>query len=268
MRTFKLILAYDGTDFAGWQRQPGRTTLQGTLEAVLAQITGAQVTVEASGRTDAGVHALGQVVSFESGTLLEASVLQRALNAELPDEILVLGLCEVASGFHARFDASGKRYRYCIHDGPHRSLFGRRYQWHCRERLDVSAMHEAAQSLLGTHDFRSFETSWPNRETSVRTITDIRVARGAGQGVAPLDLPADTLSLEVAADGFLYNMVRAIVGTLVEVGRGARPQEWVAEVLAAQDRRAAGKTAPPQGLFLLHVDYPAAKTAAVSSSQP
>lgn len=267
MRTFKLTLAYDGTDFAGWQRQPERTTLQGTLEEVLSRITGAAVTVAASGRTDAGVHAIGQVVSFESQTLLEPAVLQRALNAELPDEMLVLELSEAPSGFHARYDAIGKRYRYCIHDGPLRNLFGRRYAWHCRDRLDVSAMHEAAQALLGTHDFRSFETSWPNRETSVRTITDILVARGAGQGDGPFGDAGDTIQVEVAADGFLYNMVRAIVGTLVEVGRGARPREWVSEVLAAQDRKAAGKTAPPQGLFLLHVDYPPAKTDASSAPQ-
>lgn len=189
MRTFKLTLAYDGTDFAGWQRQPERRTLQGTLEDVLAQITGVRVTVEASGRTDAGVHALGQVVSFETESLHDASVLQRALNAELPDEMLVLDLREALSGFHARYDAVGKRYRYCIHDGPLRTLFGRRYQWHCRDRLDVSAMHEAAQALLGTHDFRSFETAWPNRETSIRTITEILVARGVGQGGGPLRSP-------------------------------------------------------------------------------
>ncbi|MBL9124989.1 MAG: tRNA pseudouridine(38-40) synthase TruA [Planctomycetaceae bacterium] len=267
MRTFKLILAYDGTDFAGWQRQPGPRTLQGVFEEVLGRVTGAPVTVEASGRTDAGVHALGQVVSFSSETRLEPAVLERALNAELPDEMLVRKLVEAPAGFHARFDAIGKRYRYALQDGPQRNPFGRRYAWHCRHRLDAAAMHEAAQLLLGKHDFRSFETQWPNRETSVRTITDILVARRAGQGGDPFGPFSAGLHVEVAADGFLYNMVRAIVGTLVEVGRGAREMAWVAEVLAAQDRKAAGQTAPPEGLFLLHVDYPPEQTAATRNSQ-
>lgn len=272
MRTLKLTLAYDGTDFAGWQRQPERRTLQGTLEATLGQVTGAAVIVEASGRTDAGVHALGQVVSCETTSALSAAVLQRALNAELPDEMVVLDLRDAESGFHARYDAIGKRYRYCLSDRRMRDPFQRRYQWQCRHTLDAVAMHEAAQSLLGKHDFRSFETGWPNRETSVRTVTDISVDRGAGQGglfgqvpnrgglteVAASTADQETIYLEVAADGFLYNMVRTIVGTLVEVGRGVRPLAWPGEVLAAQERRAAGQTAPPHGLFLVRVDYPAA----------
>lgn len=261
MRTFKLTLAYDGTDFAGWQRQPGRRTLQGTLESVLTRITGAGVTVEGSGRTDAGVHALGQVASFVTAIQLAPDVLQRALNAELPDDLLVLDVCPAREGFHARFDAIGKCYRYLLHDGPRRELFARRYHWHVRHRLDADAMHAAAQGLLGNHDFRSFETAWPNRLSSVRTITEISVRRGAGGEPGevswlPLADPTDYIALEVAADGFLYNMVRTIVGTLIEVGRGARPVGWPAEALAAQDRRAAGRTAPPQGLFLLRVDYP------------
>ncbi len=247
MRTFKLTLAYDGSNYFGWQFQPGHITLQETLERVLRQITGEEIRVAASGRTDAGVHALGQVVSFTSATHLAAEVLQRALNAELPDDMAVLEAREAPADFHANRCAVRKRYRYQIYDGPIRDVFDRRYVWHVTGRLDELAMHRAAQALCGTHDFSSFETAGSERETSVRTVYELAVRRDPAL--------AERISLEIEANGFLYNMVRAIVGTLVEVGRRKRDERWPAEVLAAQDRRAAGKTAPPQGLFLVRVDY-------------
>ena len=248
MRTLKLTLAYDGTAYAGWQVQPEQRTLQETLEAALAKLTGETIRITASGRTDAGVHALAQVVSFSTHSPLAAEIIQRALNAELPDDMAVLEAAEAPPGFHAIRDAVRKRYRYVLHDGPSPDVFRRHYSWHYRQRLDADAMHRAAQALLGTHDFRSFESAWPQRTSSVRTIFDISVRRC---------FPGshDLLALEVEADGFLYNMVRAIVGTLIEVGRGTRPESWPAEVLSAQDRRRAGMTAPPQGLFLLRVEY-------------
>lgn len=248
MRALKLILAYDGTDYVGWQLQPGQRTLQGALEDALARITGESIRVIASGRTDAGVHALGQVVSFVTSNRLPAPVLQRALNAELPDDMAVVAAAEAPEGFHAIRDATRKRYRYVIHDGPTRDVFRRRYAWHYRERLDAAAMHRAAQKLAGRHDFRSFQASGAERASSVRTIFEIGVVRGG-----PAD--EDQVTLEVEADGFLYKMVRSIIGTLVEVGRQVRPESWPAEVLAACDRRAAGMTAPPQGLCLVRVDY-------------
>ena len=248
MRTLKLALAYDGTAYAGWQVQPGQRTLQETLEAALAKITGETIRVTASGRTDAGVHALGQIVSFNTESPLSADIFQRALNAELPDDMAVLQADEAPAGFHAIRDAVRKRYRYVLHDGPVSDVFRRHQSWHYRQRLDAAAMHRAAQALLGKHDFRSFESAWPQRTSSVRTVFEISVCRG-------LLGDEDLIALEVEADGFLYNMVRAIVGTLVEVGRGTRPETWPAEVLAAQDRRVAGMTAPPQGLFLLRVEY-------------
>lgn len=248
MRTLKLTLAYDGTAYAGWQWQQGQRTLQGELEAALARITGETIRVTASGRTDAGVHAFGQVVSFQTGSQLSAAVLQKALNAELPDDMAVLAAVDERDGFHAIRNAVRKRYRYVIYDGPVRDVFRRQYAWHYRRRLDVEAMQRAAQALAGTHDFRSFETTGSQRTSSVRTVFEISVAR-AGQG------SRETVTVEIEADGFLYNMVRSIVGTLVEVGRGERPETWPAEALAARDRRAAGMTAPAQGLFLLHVEY-------------
>ena len=248
MRTFKLTLAYDGSNYSGWQIQPGRETLQETFERALAKITGETIRVTASGRTDAGVHALGQVVSFRSETQLAPGVIERGLNAELPHDMAVLSVIEASESFHATGDALRKRYRYVLHDGPIRDVFQRRYLWHVRSRLDDAAMHRASQALRGTHDFSSFETHGSERESSVRTIFDVGVARGQGE-------KTNCLTVEVEADGFLYNMVRAIVGTLVEVGRGTQTQQWPSQVLAACDRRAAGQTAPPQGLFLVRVDY-------------
>lgn len=248
MRSFKLTIAYDGTAYQGWQSQPDKPTIQRSLERAYAQITGEELRITGSGRTDAGVHALGQVASVDSETHLAPDVLQRALNHELPADIVVVRLDEAPTGFHAIRDATGKRYRYVIHDGPVPDLFRRNYYWHHRTRLDEGAMHRAAKGLLGTHDFRSFESQWPNRATSVRTIRHITVERQTGND-------RDLIHVEVEADGFLYNMVRSIVGTLVEVGRGAKSEAWPAQVVAAMDRGAAGRTAPAQGLFLLRVDY-------------
>jgi len=248
MRTIRLTLAYDGTAYAGWQVQPGRRSVQETLETALARITGETIRVTASGRTDAGVHALGQVVGFRTATRLAPEVLLRALNAELPRDVAVLDAAEAAEGFHATIHARRKRYRYVIHDGPVRDVFRRHTSWHCPWGLDADAMDRAAQVLRGTHDFSSFETHGSARKTSVRTVFEICVRRG-------LEGEPRVVTIEVEADGFLYNMVRTMVGTLVRVGRHARPESWVAEVLAARDRRAAGPTAPPQGLFLVEVEY-------------
>jgi tRNA pseudouridine38-40 synthase len=297
MRNFKLTVAYDGTDYFGWQAQADKATVQVTLEAAVEQITGEKVRLSASGRTDAGVHALGQVACFRGDTLIEPAILQKALNAVLPDDIAVLEVCEVPADFHPRYSARRKHYRYVIYNGPVRDIFARRYSWHFKKgRLDAEAMHRAARPLLGKHDFASFESSGAKRKTSVRTIFSLEILRGrGGQGESPfsreraptegwsastsadssvvdrwplaenkLFFPTindqrptadDWIILDIVADGFLYNMVRAILGTLVEVGRGVQSETWPGEVLLAADRRRAGPTAPPQGLFLVEVSY-------------
>jgi tRNA pseudouridine38-40 synthase len=245
MRNIRFTLSYDGTDFAGWQTQPGLRTVQEVLESAIARVTQeARVRVNASGRTDAGVHAVGQVVNFRTESRLAPDVLLRAVNAHLPPDVVVRAADEVPPEFDANRAAVRKLYRYVIHDGPVPDLFLRRYAYHVRQRLDHEAMRRASRCLVGRHDFRCFETEWPNRASSVRTVLFLGVSRAG-----------DYLWLDVAADGFLYNMVRAIAGTLVNVGRGYWPEERVAEILAAGDRTRAGPTAPPEGLFLMRVSY-------------
>ncbi len=245
MRNLKIVLAYDGTDFSGWQTQPGYRTVQETLEQALARLTGEpKVRANASGRTDAGVHAVGQVVNCYSVTQLPPDVLVRAINAHLPHDISVYHVEDVPQAFDANRDAKRKLYRYVIHDGPVPSPFLRRYCCQSRHKLDAAAMRRAAEPLKGRHDFHSFETDWPNRMSSVRTITHLALSR-----------VGDYIWLDVEADGFLYNMVRAIAGTLMNVGRGYWPESRVAEILHAEDRTQAGPTAPAQGLFLMRVSY-------------
>jgi tRNA pseudouridine38-40 synthase len=248
MPTFKLTLAYDGANFAGWQRQPNARTVQGELESAVARVTQHHVKCIASGRTDAGVHALGQVVSFAAETKLDGRTLAKALNAELPEDIYIFEVESVAESFHALRDAVRKRYRYVIEDGRVRDLFERKYVWHVYQRLDETAMKAAAEPLVGTHDFTSYETNGSPRLTAVRTVYDLLVERRRSERT-------ERIVIEVEADGFLYNMVRNIVGTLVDVGKGKQPVTWPAQVLAAKDRRLAGMTAPPQGLFLVWVEY-------------
>lgn len=250
MPTFKLTLAYDGTEFSGWQAQPGQRTVQGALEEAWCEITGETVRTSAASRTDAGVHALGQVVSIQSETRLTAAELFGGINAKLPGDVVLMQIDDAPPEFHATHDARRKRYRYQVHNDRRRPLFERGRVWHVPRQLDVEAMHRAGQTLVGTHDFASFQSTGSERESTVRTIFAVEVTS------EPNALASGRLvRIEVEGDGFLYNMVRIIAGTLVEVGTGVRDQHSLGEALAACDRRAAGKTAPPQGLILMHVEY-------------
>lgn len=245
MHWLKLTVAYDGTGYAGWQWQPSEPTVQGVLQDAWREITGEAPRLTASGRTDSGVHALGQVVGIETASLLDTNRLLQGLNAVLPDDVVVVEVTPAPQGFHATHDALRKTYRYQLHNSRTPPLMDRHYVWHVRQGgLDAERMGQGGEHLVGRHDFVSFETAGSERASTVRTITDLRVLQHG-----------DRIDLEVTGDGFLYNMVRAIAGTLVEVGRGAREPGWVAEVLAARDRGAAGPTAPAQGLVLLRVEY-------------
>ncbi|HEX3600116.1 MAG TPA: tRNA pseudouridine(38-40) synthase TruA [Lacipirellulaceae bacterium] len=258
-RWLKLTVAYDGGAYSGWQFQPDKPTVQGTFEATWQSLTQESLRVTAAGRTDAGVHALGQVVGLVTSTRLTDEDLHRGLNALLPNDIAVVTVETAADNFHATYDAIGKRYRYQIHNARTPSVFSRHFAWHYPQPLDATAMHIAAQALTGRHDFSSFETAGSERPSSIRTIHELTVGeflRNSQLEVSEkLPYVPNHIIIEVAGDGFLYNMVRTIVGTLVEVGVGKRDIDWPAEVLAAQDRRRAGQTAPPHGLFLVSVDY-------------
>jgi tRNA pseudouridine38-40 synthase len=248
MRFLKLTIAYQGTAYSGWQRQKKKVTVQSVLELALRQITEETISTAASGRTDAGVHALGQVVSCSTSTHLSNDVLRRALNAVLPHDLTVLAVEDAPDGFHAINDALSKRYRYQVQTGPLRDVFLREFAWHVWHVLDFAAMQQGAQLLLGKHDFRSFQTAGSARKSTVRHVTDLTLQ-------CEPHLDGQLITLEIEADGFLYRMVRNIVGSLVEVGRGRQSVEWIGQTLQAKDRRQAGVTAPPQGLYLVSVCY-------------
>lgn len=248
-RWLKLTVAYHGVAYAGWQWQPNQPTVQGVLQDAWRAITHEEPKLTASGRTDAGVHAEGQVVGVETTTTAEPRRLLRGLNALLPDDVVVRAVEPAPDGFHATHDALRKTYRYQLHNGPVPPLFDQSTVWHCRSgQLDIEQMGQGGAQLVGRHDFASLESAGSERASTIRTITELTVTEHHADGGRRIDIT-------VTGDGFLYNMVRTIAGTLVEVGRGARPPEWVAEVLAARDRDAAGQTAPAQGLVLVGVEY-------------
>jgi tRNA pseudouridine38-40 synthase len=244
VRTLKLTLAYDGTRFVGWQRQAEGESIQGLLEEALARLEGAPVSVAGAGRTDAGVHAEGQVATATVLFPHDPAVVLRALNAQLPPDVRVVAAEDAPAGFHARFDARSKSYRYQLANTPVMSPFLRAYAWHVPEPLDDGAMREAAAALIGTHDFAAFQSAGSDVATTIRTIARSELAsRG------------HLLVYEVSGSGFLRHMVRAIAGTLVEVGRGWRAPGDVRALLEGGSRSRAGATAPAHGLVLVKVEY-------------
>jgi len=256
MRTLKLTLAYDGTTYAGWQRQSCAPTIQGCLELAFGEIEGRTVAVVGAGRTDAGVHALGQVASVRLAHPIDPATLTRALNAKLPTDIRVLHVEEAPIDFHARYGARRKVYRYCLATGPVASPFHRLYAWHLLQRLRLREMRQAAAVLCGQHDFAAFHTAGGDVETgsTVRTIFDVAVTPSRSSDRLEVS-STEYVTVDVVGDGFLRHMVRIIVGTLVEVGLGRRAVLAVADALASRRRDHAGPTAPPHGLKLLCVEY-------------
>ena len=244
MPTIRLVLEYDGSRYAGWQRQPDQPTIQEAVETALFQLTQETVSVIGAGRTDSGVHALGQVASFQIERPWTPREWLRGLNARLPDDIAVRSAATVSDDFHARYAAKGKLYEYRILNRGERPALDRAYLWHIHKPLDLAAVQEAATYLVGSHDFSSFEGTLTDNEDP---MCDLRQLSISSQG--------NVVRIEAYANRFLKHMVRAIVGTLVEVGHGKRTPASLRTVLAAKDRMAAGRTAPPHGLFLVRVDY-------------
>ena len=245
MRNFKATLAYDGTDFHGWQVQPDRPTVQGTLKSVLAEIEGTPVDVQGAGRTDAGVHALGQVASFPLANPIPAANLRQVMNRFLPPAIRAVAVAEAPTDFHARHRAKAKLYEYRIFRGNICEPFDHRYVYHHPYPLDETAMIEAAGRFQGEHDFAALAAAGGDeKETTVRTIFSSTMER---QG--------ELVIYRVRGTGFLYRMVRNIVGTLLEVGRGRLTATGIEAVLAGKQRSEAGPTAPAKGLFLVQVEY-------------
>ncbi|MGI9860735.1 tRNA pseudouridine(38-40) synthase TruA [Moorella naiadis] len=246
MPHLKITLAYDGTNYAGWQIQPAAhgPTVQGKVVAAIKRLTGEDITPVAAGRTDAGVHARGQVISFSTGSRIPIERWPLALNSVLPATIVALAAEETAPGFHARYQARWKWYRYTIYNHKVPDVFSRHYSWHVRQPLEVAAMIQGAASLEGEHDFRSFCAAGSPVRHFVRRVERVRVTREGPR-----------IYFDVVANGFLYHMVRIMVGTLVECGRGRLAPEAIPVILAAHSREQAGPTAPAQGLCLERVGY-------------
>src|SRR6267143_2589523 len=240
----KVVLEYDGSNFAGWQQQAHGRTVEAELKRALREITGKDHTVYAAGRTDAGAHAEGQVASFHTDGRITPRRLVAALNARLPEDVAVLSAEEVPDGFHARHSARRRRYRYRYLDRSARPALERGRCWHVRGALDVDAMSRAARLLVGKHDWTTFCSASEPADSRVREMYSANVIRRG-----------DFVELELVAEGFLRGMVRSIAGALGEVGRGERPPSWVREILRASDRRRAPRTAPAGGLTLMEVIY-------------
>lgn len=243
MRNLKLTIQYDGIKYCGWQKQPNSSGIQGTIEYAIYEITKEKVNIIGSGRTDAGVHALGQVANLKTNSNIPAARIPDALNAKLPKDISIIDCQEVSDDFHSRYSATGKIYRYLIYNKPYRSPLYKDISYHVRYDLDIEKMRVEAQSLLGTHEFKGFMSSGSSVKDTVRTIHNISIEESG-----------DLIVLEVEGNGFLYNMVRILVGTLVDIGRG-RIDKPLEEIIASQDRGEAGHTAPAHGLFLKKVHY-------------
>jgi tRNA pseudouridine38-40 synthase len=269
VRNISLTISYDGTDYVGWQVQPNGPSVQAAVEEAILKLTGETLRIFSAGRTDSGVHAVGQVSNFQTSSTIPCENIQRGLQNFLPEDVIIRDAHDVPADFHATHSAVKKRYRYIIRNSRVKNPFLRQYAWNVSVPLDDQAMHEAAQVMVGRHDFRCFESHFPNRASSVRTVLEATVVRNSGwpvwwQSESLLHPPTtgddEYICFDIVADGFLYNMVRAIMGTLVKVGQGTWSADDVSRIIENGDRSQAGETAPACGLYLIHVDYGEAAT--------
>ena len=245
MRNIKLVIEYDGKEFNGWQKQPNKLNIQGEIEQAIERITGEKVDLMASGRTDAGVHAMGQVANFKTKSNMPIEKFPIALNANLKKSIVIKSAEEVEERFHSRLNCKRKTYRYVINNSKYGTAIYRNLETHIPIKLDIQKMQQAIKYFEGEHDFKAFKASGTSSKSSVRTIYKAEV----------LDAGNERIYIELTGNGFLYNMVRIISGTLVDVGLGKIEPEEIENIILSKDRQHAGKTLPPQGLYLLTVEY-------------
>ena len=245
MRNIKLTIEYDGKDFNGWQKQPSKLNIQGTIEQAIKTITGEEVDLQASGRTDAGVHALGQVANFKTNSNIPIEKMSIAINCNLKKSIRIVKAEEVEERFHSRLSCKRKTYRYIINNSEIPSAIYRNLETHIPYKLDIEKMKQAVKQFEGEHDFKAFKASGTSSKSSVRTIYKAEVIK----------MPNNRIYIELTGNGFLYNMVRIIAGTLVDVGTEKIKPEDIEKIIDSKDRTNAGKTLPPQGLYLVCVNY-------------
>ena len=244
MRNIKLIIEYDGKGFNGWQKQPDKLNIQGEIERAIEQITGETVDLIASGRTDAGVHSLGQTANFKTDSNIPIEKFAKAINSQLKNSIVIKSAEEVDENFHSRYSVKSKTYRYIINNSENGTAIYRNLEYHFPIKLDYEKMDEAAKFLIGEHDFKAFKASGTSSKSSVRKIIDASVKK-----------ENERIIIEVTGTGFLYNMVRIISGTLLEVGEGKIKPSEITKIIESKDRKNAGKTLPAHGLYLLKVEY-------------
>lgn len=244
LKIFKLLIEYDGTNYHGWQIQPSDTSIQNEIQKILSLITQENIIIHGSGRTDAGVHATGQVAHFESATSILPEKIQTALNKMLPDDIVIKKCICAKADFHARYSAKTKTYNYRILNSPIPAAISRHYSWHIKKNLDVNLMQTAADFLVGKKDFKAFEGVGSPKKSTIRQLYEAQFTK-----------EDEIITFLVTGSGFLKFMVRNIVGTLVDVGLGKTTPDEFNEILKSKDRSNAGMTAPPHGLFLKHVEY-------------
>ena len=244
MRNIKLTIEYDGKDFNGWQKQPNKLNIQGEIERAIKDITGEEVDLIASGRTDAGVHALGQVANFKTDSNIPVEKIPIALNTKLKRSIRILVAEEVDERFHSRYNCKKKTYRYVINNSANGTAIYRNLEYNFSQKLNVDKMNEAVKYFIGEHDFKGFKASGTSSKSSVRTIYDAKVYKNG-----------DRVNIELTGNGFLYNMVRIIAGTLIEVGIEKILPEQITDIINSKERIKAGKTLPPNGLYLVRVEY-------------